>query len=57
MACLHDPNIWLGEITEENLRKYTLRRLTFNPRYDDMMREMDRFLEGFYEHVPVQVAK
>jgi len=48
MACLHDPNVWLGEITEENLRKYTLRRLTFNPRYDDMMRDMDRFLEGFH---------
>ncbi len=47
MACLHDPNIWLGEITGDNLRKYTLRRLTFNPRYDDMMRDLDRFLEGF----------
>jgi len=48
MACLHDPNIWLGEITGDNLKKYTLRRLTYNPRYDDMMRDMDRFLEGFH---------
>lgn len=47
MDCLHDPNIWLGEITGDNLRKYTLRRLTFNPRYDDMMKDLDHFLEGF----------
>jgi esterase/lipase len=48
MACLHDPEIWMGEITGENLKKYTLRRLTFNPRYEDMMRDLDRFLEGFH---------
>lgn len=46
MACLHDPDIWLGEITDENLKKYTLRRLTFNPRFDDMMIDVDRFLNG-----------
>jgi esterase/lipase len=46
MACLHNPDIWLGEVTDENLKKYTLRRLTFNPRFDDMMLDMDRFLKG-----------
>jgi len=45
MACLHDPHIRQGEITEENLKRFLLRRLTYNPRYDDMMGIMDRFLE------------
>jgi hypothetical protein len=49
MACLHDPNIRQGEITEENLKRSLLRRLTYNPRYDDMMEIMDRFLETSYE--------
>lgn len=49
MACLHDPLIRQGEITEENLKRSLLRRLTYNPRYDDMMRIMDRFLETSYE--------
>jgi len=49
MACLHDPNIRQGEITEENLKRFLLRRLTYNPRYDDMMGIMDRFLETSYE--------
>jgi len=35
-ACLYDPNVWQGEITEENLKQYTLRRLTYNPRYDEI---------------------
>ena len=46
MACLHDPQVWQGEITEENLKHYTLRRLTYNPRYDEMMATLDHFLEG-----------
>jgi esterase/lipase len=45
MACLHDPNIWKGEITKENLANYTLRRLTYNPRYDEMMEAVDRFMD------------
>jgi esterase/lipase len=46
MACLHDPATWQGEITDENLKKYTLRRLTYNPRYAEMVRTLDRFLES-----------
>jgi esterase/lipase len=48
MACLNDPHIWQGEITEENLKKFTLRRLTYNPRYDEMIGIMDHFLETSY---------
>ncbi len=44
MSCLQDPNLWQGEITPENLSRYTLRRLTYNPRYDEMIRILDRFL-------------
>lgn len=46
MTCLYDPHIWQGEITEENLMKYTVRRLTYNPRYKEMIRAMDEFLDG-----------
>ena len=45
-ACLYDPNVWQGEITEENLKQYTLRRLTYNPRYDEMILTLDHFLDG-----------
>jgi esterase/lipase len=45
-SCLHDPQVWQGEITQENLSKYTLRRLTYNPRYDEMIKVLDRFLAG-----------
>ncbi len=46
MACLHDPSTWQGEITAENLKKHTLRRLTYNPRYAEMTGMLDRFLEA-----------
>jgi len=45
-SCLYDPNVWQGEITEENLKQYTLRRLTYNPRYDEMIVTLDHFLDG-----------
>jgi esterase/lipase len=45
-ACLHDPQVWQGELTPANLSKYTLRRLTYNPRYDEMIKILDRFLAG-----------
>ena len=45
-SCLHDPQVWQGEITPGNLSKYTLRRLTYNPRYDEMIKVLDRFLAG-----------
>ena len=46
MACLHDPSTWQGEITNENLGKHTLRRLTYNPRYAEMIGTLNRFLES-----------
>lgn len=45
MSCLHDPYLWQGEITPENLSRHTLRRLTYNPRYDEMIGILERFLE------------
>lgn len=45
VSCLHDPHLWQGEITQENLNRHTLRRLTYNPRYDEMIRVLERFLE------------
>jgi esterase/lipase len=53
MICLNDPNVWQGEITEENLKNVILRRLTWNPRYDDMIREMDLFLDGVKNKNPM----
>lgn len=44
MSCLHEPNLWQGEITPQNLSRHTLRRLTYNPRYDEMVRALERFL-------------
>lgn len=46
ISCLQDPQVWQGEITPDNLSQYTLRRLTFNPRYDEMIKVLDRFLAG-----------
>jgi len=46
MSCLHDPHLWQGELTSQNLSRYTLRRLTYNPRYDEMTRMLDRFLDS-----------
>jgi esterase/lipase len=48
LACLNDAHIWQGEISEENLKKYTLRRLTYNPLYGEMIKAMDQFLEASY---------
>jgi esterase/lipase len=48
-ACLHDPQVWQGELTPANLSKYNMRRLTYNPRYDEMIKVLDRFLAGLNE--------
>ena len=42
--CHSDEAVWQGEISEENLRSYTIRRLTCNPQYDRMMALLDEFL-------------
>ncbi len=44
-ACMNDPEIWQGEITKENLANHTLRRLTYNPLYHQMLKKLDCFLE------------
>ncbi len=38
--------VQLGEKTKENLKEHTIRRLTYNPDFDGMLTEMDRFLKG-----------
>jgi esterase/lipase len=45
MACLHDPHVRQGEITPQNLERFTLRRLTYNPRFEEMIQVLDRFLD------------
>lgn len=39
------PDVMLGETSEENLDRHTMRRLTFNPYFDDMVQRIDRFLD------------
>ncbi|HOK07174.1 MAG TPA: alpha/beta fold hydrolase [Syntrophales bacterium] len=43
-ACLTQDGINLGEISEENLKTGVVRRLGFNPLFDDMLGRLDRFL-------------
>jgi len=38
------PNIWRGETTVMNKYKYVLRRLTYNPNFDQLTSSMDKFL-------------
>jgi esterase/lipase len=45
-ACEQDPNIWMGEITKENLKRHPFRRLTYNPRHAELMRDIDVFLKN-----------
>lgn len=47
LSCLHDRHLWQGEISPHNLSRHTLRRLTYNPRYDEMTGILDRFLDTF----------
>lgn len=43
--CLHSSDVYQGEITDENLQRGVLRRLSYNPLFGKMMEHMDRFLE------------
>ncbi|MFA5182781.1 MAG: alpha/beta fold hydrolase [Syntrophales bacterium] len=43
-ACLLDDSIWRGEISGDNLRTFTVRRLTCNPKFDGMIEKLDQFL-------------
>jgi len=44
--CRHGDAVWQGEISEENLRAHTVRRLTCNPKYDVLLALLDRFLRN-----------
>lgn len=37
--------IYQGAITKANLKKYTLQRLSYNPDFDGMIKEIDKFLD------------
>lgn len=46
-ACLASPNdAWQGEVTEPNLGRGLLRRLTYNPHYAAMEAAMQKFIKG-----------
>ena len=40
-----DTTVMLGEISDDNLEKYTMRRLTFNPHFEEMMKQIDLFVD------------
>jgi esterase/lipase len=43
--CLTDPEIWKGENTQENIERYkVITRLTYNPHFNDMCKQMGEFL-------------
>ncbi|MCK5091897.1 MAG: alpha/beta fold hydrolase [Gammaproteobacteria bacterium] len=42
--CKQQLNDYLGEITEHNLKQGVVSRLTYNPLYDDMLKEMEGFI-------------
>jgi esterase/lipase len=39
-------NIYEGEITKENLKKYFMRRISYNPYFDDMKKGLVHFVDG-----------
>ncbi len=39
-------NLMFGEHTDENKEDYVVRRLTFNPSFDDMMKDIYKFIEN-----------
>ncbi len=45
-TCLLDDSIWKGEISGDNLKAFTVRRLTCNPKYDGMIEKLDQFLKS-----------
>ncbi len=45
--CLTQPDIWKGENTEENIAKYkVIARLTYNPYFNEMCKQMGDFLSA-----------
>ncbi|MBU0730100.1 MAG: alpha/beta fold hydrolase [Proteobacteria bacterium] len=45
-TCQTGNDIWYGERSPENLDRYLLRRLTFNPLYSEMIKDLDRFIDS-----------
>ena len=44
-GCLNTKsNPYLGPLTPENLKSYAMRRLTFNPHFNEIMLKMNQFL-------------
>lgn len=46
ISCLQSRDAYQGEVTNENLQRGILRRLSYNPRFAVMMGHLDRFLES-----------
>jgi hypothetical protein len=45
-ACKSSSWQYLGELTEDNLKKGVVRRLMYNPRYDEMLVSLKRFIDS-----------
>ena len=41
-----DKKIYMGSISKKNLSQHVMQRLSYNPDFDNMLREIDQFLEG-----------
>ena len=45
-TCLEDDTVWQGEISRKNRKQGIMRRLSYHPRYQEMMNDLDQFLAG-----------
>jgi esterase/lipase len=43
--CKNTKDIYEGEITNENLKKYTMRRISYNPDFDDLKKSLIQFID------------
>lgn len=46
--CLEDNTVWQGEISRKNKNAGVVRRLTYHPRFQEMMNDIDLFLDGLH---------
>ena len=47
--CLEDDTVWQGEISRKNKKQGVMRRLSYHPRFQEMMNDLDLFLDGLRE--------
>lgn len=40
----HDSTIYLGALSPENVRQHRIKRIMYNPFYDDMLKQIDAFI-------------